>query len=266
MNIEQLNQEGRELWNQKAQFWDQLHGDAGNRFHRRLIEPSILQLLDLRPGEAVLDIGCGNGALSRRLAELGGSVTAVDYSDGMLDSARARSAGSAHNIDYRLVDATDVDALLRLGLAGFDAIVCSMVLMDIPIIEPIFQASSQLLRSDGRFVFATMHPAFNSNNPVFFHEKEDRDGTMVDRCGIKIHEYIDVQPVKGSGAPGEPVPHYYYHRTFSELLGGAFAAGFVLDGLLEPSFAPEDAETSDYLSWYKLWQIPPVLSGRLRLR
>lgn len=265
MNIKQLNEEGRELWNQKAQFWDQLHGDAGNRFHRCLVEPSVLQLLDLRPGEAVLDIGCGNGALTRRLAELGGSITAIDYSDGMLDTARAWGTGPADNIDYRLVDATDVDALLQLGLARFDAIVCSMALMDIPIVEPIFRASSQLLRSDGRFVFATMHPAFNSNNPVFFHEKEDRDGTVFDLYGIKIREYLDVPPVKGSGAPAEPVPHYYYHRTLSELLGEAFAAGFVLDALLEPSFAPEDAENSVNLSWYKIWQIPPVLSGRLRL-
>ncbi|MCY4063832.1 MAG: class I SAM-dependent methyltransferase, partial [Chloroflexi bacterium] len=71
MDIERLNQEGRELWNRKARFWDELHGDFGNRFHRRLIEPTVLQLLDLQANEAVLDIGCGNGALARRLAEQG---------------------------------------------------------------------------------------------------------------------------------------------------------------------------------------------------
>ena len=265
MNIKQLNDDGRELWNQKARFWDQLHGDAGNCFHRRLVEPSILQLLELRPGEAVLDIGCGNGALTRRLAQLGGEITAIDYSDGMLDTARARGTGPTDNIEYRLVDATDVDALLGLGLGRFDAIVCSMALMDIPIVAPIFDASSRLLRPDGRFVFATMHPAFNSNNPIFIHEKEDRDGTVSDYFGVKIREYLNVPPVLGSGAPGEPAPHYYYHRTLSELLGEAFAAGFILDALLEPSFAPEDADASDHLSWYKMWQIPPVLSGRLRL-
>ena len=117
----------------------------------------------------------------------------------------------------------------------------------------------------GRFVFATMHPAFNSNNPIFIHEKEDSGGVVSDHFGLKIREYLDVPPVKGSGAPNEPAPHYYYHRSLSQLLGCAFAAGFVMDALLEPGFEPQDAEISEQLSWFKMWQIPPVLSGRLRL-
>lgn len=264
MNIKQLNLEGRELWNQKATFWDRLHGDAGNLFHRRLVEPSVLQLLHLRPGEEVLDIGCGNGALTRRMAELGGEITAVDFSDAMLNAARARGTGPTDNIDYRIVDATDVDSLLELGVARFHALVCSMALMDIPAVEPIFLSAAALLRPGGRFVFATMHPAFNSNNPVFFHEKLDCDGVVSDLYGIKIQEYLEVPPVKGSGAPNEPAPHYYYHRPLSQLLGYAFAAGFVLDALLEPAFEPEDAEVSERLSWNKMRQIPPVLSGRFR--
>ena len=79
----------------------------------------------------------------------------------------------------------------------------------------------------------------------------------------KLTRKIDVPPVKGSGAPGEPNPHYYYHRPLHELLGAAFAAGFVLDALLEPAFAP-DAD-SQRLDWLKLGQIPPALAGRLRL-
>ena len=123
MKIKRLNDEGRELWNQKAQFWDELHGDAGNLFHRRLVEPSVLQLLNLRTGEVILDIGCGNGALTRRLAERGGKVTAIDYSEGMLKAARARGLGPSGNIDYRVVDATRVNALLDLGVGRYDAVV-----------------------------------------------------------------------------------------------------------------------------------------------
>ena len=92
MDIKKLNDEGRELWNKKAEFWDELHGDEGNVFHRRLIEPSVLQLLDLRDGESVLDIGCGNGALARRLAANGGKVTAVDFSEKLIGFARQRSS------------------------------------------------------------------------------------------------------------------------------------------------------------------------------
>ncbi|MCY4018618.1 MAG: class I SAM-dependent methyltransferase [Chloroflexi bacterium] len=265
MDTNRLNEEGRQLWNRKARFWDELHGDRGNLFHRRLIEPSVLQLLALQKGERVLDVGCGNGALARSLAEKGAMVSAVDFSEEMILLAEGRSRRIASDIDYRIVDATDRDALLSLGAAHFDAVVCSMTLMDIPIVAPLFEAASELLRYEGRFVFATMHPAFNSNNPVFFQEKEDRDGVVTTVTGVKIHAYDDLPPMKGSGAPGEPTPHYYYHRPLSTLLQEAFEAGFVLDGLLEPVFSPEDAELGPDLSWTKIWQIPPVLTARLRL-
>ncbi len=264
MDIGRLNEEGRELWNRKARFWDELHGDGGNSFHRRLIEPTVLQLLGLRPAETVLDIGCGNGALARRLAERGARVTAFDFSDELIRLAQARGGADSAEIMYHIIDATDEAAMLALGVGRFDAVTCTMTLMDIPTIEPLFRAAARLLRVGGRFVFSTQHPAFNSNNPIFLREKEDRDGVVSDHYAVKLRAYLDLPPVKGSGAPGEPAPHYYYHRPLSELLGAAFAVGFRLDGLLEPAFSAEDA-AAEGLSWLNLPQIPPVLSGRLRL-
>lgn len=264
MNTKQLNDEGRDLWNGKAVFWDELHGDEGNLFHRTLIEPSVETLLDLQPGERVLDIGCGNGVLARRLAELGGVVTAFDFSEALINLAKARGQKSGEPIDYRVMDATDKEAMVSLGEGKFDVITCTMTLMDVPTIEPIFRAVRQLLTDDGRFVYSTAHPAFNSNNPIFVHEKVDVDGVVSDHYAVKLRTYLDMPPVKGSGAPDEPNPHYYYHRPLHELLGVAFANGLVLDGLLEPAFKPEDADRTDRLDWLKLWQIPPVITGRLR--
>src|SRR5688572_17792032 len=118
MDEKRLNDEGRELWNQKAKFWDELHGDRGNQFHQSLVSPAVERLLNLQEGERVLDIGCGNRVLARRLAELGGNVTAVDFSAELIELAKARGEG----IDYRVVDATDETALWALGEGQFEAI------------------------------------------------------------------------------------------------------------------------------------------------
>jgi 2-polyprenyl-3-methyl-5-hydroxy-6-metoxy-1,4-benzoquinol methylase len=198
------------------------------------------------------------------LAALGANVTAVDFSAALVDKARERGQQAGEPIAYCVADATDEEALVALGEGTFDAVVCTMALMDMPIIAPFYQASRRLLRIGGRVVIATAHPAFNSNNPVFFAEQADQAGNTVTTCGVKIDAYLDVRPTKGGGAPNEPNPHYYYHRPLHELLGAAFAAGLVLDAVEEPAFHTGDDDSERFLSWSSLPQIPPVFIARFR--
>jgi 2-polyprenyl-3-methyl-5-hydroxy-6-metoxy-1,4-benzoquinol methylase len=258
------NEEGRVLWDLKAEFWDQLHGDMGNRFHRELIAPAIKQLLDLYPGECVLDIACGSGVLARQMAGWGGIVTAVDFSPALIERATARTQTEGKPVRYRVADATNENALAALGEGAYDAVTCTMALMDMAVISPLYRAVRRLLKPAGRFVFATAHPAFNSSNPIFLAELEDVAGELVLENSLKIKSYLEIPPEKAMGAKDEPAPHYYYHRPLHELLGEAFRAGLVLDALEEPAFTAEGADLVRPLSWYSYSQIPPVLAGRLR--
>jgi 2-polyprenyl-3-methyl-5-hydroxy-6-metoxy-1,4-benzoquinol methylase len=260
------NEEGRALWDQKAEFWDGLHGDLGNRFHRELIGPAVERLLELKPGEQVLDIACGSGVLARQLAALGGAVTAVDFSAELIRRAEGRGQRGGPPIRYQVVDATDEEALANLGEGKFDAVTSTMALMDMPEVAPLYRAVRRLLKPEGRFVFATSHPAFNSNNPVFQAEMEDVEGELVLRNFLKISVYEDIPPARAMGARNEPASHYYYHRPLHQLLGEAFAVGLVLDGLEEPVFDSDGIDDQRPLSWYSYPQIPPVLAGRFRVR
>jgi len=262
-NLKKLNREGRVLWDKKADFWDALHGEQGNIFHRQLVAPTVERLVRLKKGERLLDIACGNGVMARRFAALGAKVTAVDFSAALIERAQERGQRSGALIDYAVVDVTDENALLSLGESQFDAIVCTMAFMDIPDIDSLFRASKRLLNEKGRFVFATAHPAFNSNNPIFGRETKDDQGRLETGHYIRLSAYLDIKPTKGVGAPQEPYPHIYYHRTLSGLLGSAFAAGFVLNGLEEPAFSPADSSDKKDLTWGNVWQFPPVLAGRL---
>ena len=260
--VRQENAKSQAAWNRNARFWDQAMGE-GNRFFKMLLWPATEQLLGVRPGERILDAACGNGLTSRLLAAAGVKVVAFDFSEEMIGAARGRS--QSFDIDYRVLDATDYAALLALGEGTFDGAVCNMALMDMADIEPLMRAVAKLLRSGGRFVFSTMHPCFNNPASLQMSELEDREGTLITTYAVKVWGYLTPFTRPGLAMPLQPVPHLYFHRPLSVLLGAGFKAGFVLDGLEERSFAPDEKPGSSPLAWSGHFSdIPPALVVRLR--
>jgi 2-polyprenyl-3-methyl-5-hydroxy-6-metoxy-1,4-benzoquinol methylase len=100
-DLETLNRSVQRVWNQNAQFWSDAVGE-GNAFQRLLIGPATERLLEIQPGELVLDIACGNGHFARRLARLGAQVVAIDFSERFLETAKARTQEHADCIEERV--------------------------------------------------------------------------------------------------------------------------------------------------------------------
>ena len=148
---DQDNLKALHAWNANARFWDERMGE-GNDFFNVLVWPAVERLLRPRPGARLLDIACGNGLTSRRLAGLGASVVAVDFSEELIALARERRHG--REIDYRVIDVTDRNALVGLGEAAFEGALCNMALMDIAEVQALMTALASLLRPGGPFVFA----------------------------------------------------------------------------------------------------------------
>jgi 2-polyprenyl-3-methyl-5-hydroxy-6-metoxy-1,4-benzoquinol methylase len=257
-----LSGKAHELWNEIAPFWDDRMGE-GNAFQRRLIGPATEKLLEVQPGQSVLDIACGNGVFTRRLAALGASVVAFDFSEAFIQRARARTHLHTERIEYRVLDATDADQLRTLGHGRFDAAVANMAFMDMAALEPLLNALPALLAPGARFVFSVLHPCFNSVGSAKLAEEEDRAGELVKRLGVKVTGYITPVARHGIGILGQPIPQLYFHRPLSTLLGACFDAGFVLDRLEEPVFAG-DGQADNPFSWLNYTEIPPVLIARLR--
>jgi 2-polyprenyl-3-methyl-5-hydroxy-6-metoxy-1,4-benzoquinol methylase len=267
--LKAAHEQTRAAWNVNATYWDEFMGE-GNDFVETLIWPPVQRLLALQPGARVLEIACGNGLYARKLASLGVDVIATDFAPEMIARAKARPSPAAGKIEYGVLDATDETALLALGKRAlgerpFDAAICMMGLMDMSEIAPLMRALARLLRPGGRFIFAIMHPCFNSVHTTLMGEQEDRQGKAVTTYSVKISGYMTPSVARGAALRGQPVPHVYFHRPLHEVLGAGFSAGFVLDALEERAFPPGHPPGRNAISWGRNFsEIPPALVVRMR--
>ena len=252
----------RDAWEKNGRWWSDRFGE-GNDFHLNLVAPPVEKLLDIHPGDTILDVACGNGAFSRRMVDLGAQVVGIDFSTTFIACARERS--SRHeSIDYHIMDATSTEQLLSLGKGRFGAAVANMALMDMSDIEPLAKCLPQLLAPCGRFVFSIMHPCFNNPDTRMAMEEEDREGQIVIKRTVRIGQYLTAFSSQGVGIVGQPVPQTYFHHPLQDLLRPFLAQGMVLTGLEERAFK-DSLESRSPLSWDHFAEIPPVLAVRMSL-
>lgn len=120
---------------------------------------ATLELLGLKPGEAVLDVGCGPGQLTTAMAaEVGkaGRVCGVDVSAAMVARAKARAevvlpSEGSHAAPEFAVGAADTDSL-PFADASFDAVVMVQVLCYVPDASRALIEMARVLRPDGRIL------------------------------------------------------------------------------------------------------------------
>jgi 2-isopropylmalate synthase len=101
----------------------------------------VLELLKPKSGETILDLGCGDGTLTLKIAEAGASVHGIDSSDSMIEAAKTRGlsaeVGSGENLQFN---------------RQFDAVFSNAALHWMPDYNAVINGVNQALKDQGRFV------------------------------------------------------------------------------------------------------------------
>ena len=119
-----------------------LYGARAGFVHRMAAD--LVDLLDPRPGERVLDLGCGAGELAAAIAARGASVLGLDGSPAMIDAARGRAD---ERLEFVVGDGQ------ALGYAAeFDAVFSNAALHWMLRAEDVVGGVTRALRPGGRFV------------------------------------------------------------------------------------------------------------------
>jgi len=131
----------------------------------------LAERLAPRPGDKVLDVATGTGAVAIAVGQRltgGGRVLAVDLSERMLDRAYANIRRMAlHNVDLHRMDA----AALEFRDGYFDALTCAFGLCLLPDRAAALREWRRVLRPGGRLLVATFGPTAFAPLAVWFCEQ-----------------------------------------------------------------------------------------------
>ncbi len=140
----------RRVWSSRVESWSS-HGSVG----LERVTQAVVEAVAVRPGEHVVDLGCGTGAVSLEVARLGARVLAVDVSAGMVRRlGEIASEQKIEGVEGR------VEPIERLALPPIstDAVVSSYALHHLrdPDKARVVEQAYSWIRPGGRIVIADM--------------------------------------------------------------------------------------------------------------
>jgi malonyl-CoA O-methyltransferase len=127
--------------------------DADRNLTRDLDQEATATVLGTMRFGSILEIGCGTGKNTQLLARIGGKVLAIDFSERMLEQARARVTSD----NVRFVPA-DITMRWPCDDGGFDLVACSLVLEHVDDLAFVFSEAYRSLAPGGAFFVCELHP------------------------------------------------------------------------------------------------------------
>jgi ubiquinone/menaquinone biosynthesis C-methylase UbiE len=212
-----------------AAWYDRLVGDEGSDYHRHVILPAAMRLLDPQPGERLLDLCCGQGVLTRLLLDRNvGQIVAVDASASLIAAAKSRGPADSR-VRYVVRDATKLGDLAD---GSFDGAACVMAVQDVEDVTALFAGLGRSLRPGGRAAIVMMHPCFRvpRQSDWGWDEAKKTQYRRVDRYLSPLQVPIATHP--GSD-PGQHT--FFHHRSLGEYVNALGRAGMAVVAAEEPT-------------------------------
>lgn len=178
-------------WGRVAQWYDGTVEKAGS-YQQDLILPNLLRLMEIKKGERILDLACGQGFFARAFDEAGGNVTAADISGELIEIARTKSR---KEIAYHIAPAHSLP-FLKDGKT--DKVVIVLALQNIENLNETLFECSRVLRPNGKLYLVLNHLAFRipKESSWGFDEKAKVQYRRIDRYLSSIKTKIEMHPGK----------------------------------------------------------------------
>ena len=222
-------------WDLVSEWYGNYQSSNKSDHFAEVIIPGTIGVLDIRAGERVLDIACGEGRMAAAMTDLGAQVFGVDAAPGLIQAAQARRLPRSR---FAVGDARRLGDLPEgFRAEPYDAAACVMAMMNINPVSDVLAGAGALIKPGGRFVAVILHPSFRSPGRTSWgfeggSPSKQKQYRRVDSYLSDATEPIVMNPGEVARG-GAPVRTFTYHRPLESYVKAFAQAGFAVDDLEE---------------------------------
>jgi SAM-dependent methyltransferase len=207
----------RDAWDAQAERWSVWARTPGHDSYWRFHRERFFELLPADLDVPVLDVGCGEGRLTRELRADGWDIAGIDASPAMIDLAREADPDG----DYRVSDA----AALPFENGAFGLVIAFMSLQDVDDPERAIAEAGRVLRPGGALCLAITHPL---NSAGRFTSEDPDSPFVIDRS--YLNSWRREEDVARDGLE---IRFHYEHRPLDRYARALEDAGFLIERIRE---------------------------------
>ena len=212
-----------DLWERYAQWWIDGFTEGADEEYVEQILPLAAE--ELRGAARVLDVGCGDGQVSRLAWQLGAElVVGIDPTYNQISVAQERGGGPAY--------VRGPAARLPFAAATFDAVVACLVFEHIDDVDDAIAEVGRVLRPGGRFCFFLNHPLLQTPGSGWIDDQVLDPPEQYWRIGPYLPEAVTVEEVEIG------VHIRFVHRPLSRYVNALADHGLLVERMVEPAPPP----------------------------
>lgn len=231
-------------WEANAGWWQREYSLGADIEYEDQVIPLVAE--HLRGARRILDVGCGEGQVARRIAADGAEVVGLDPTAAQITIAHARAGGPA----FMRAAAEQ----LPCRDDAFDAVVVCLALEHVGDFKTALHEVARVLAPDGRFLLLVGHPLLQAPGSGWIED------TIVEEHYWRIGEYLREDTAVDEVAPG--VTFEFIHRPIHRYINAMSAAGLLIERMDEP--APPRALLDAEWPFAEAKAIPRLLVLRAR--
>lgn len=185
------------IFDQKARDYDEWFKTKMGAFADKVETELAFSLFKPNPGMRILDVGCGTGNFSIKLAEMGCKVIGIDISQKMLDQAKAKTKDKGLDIEFQKMDVYHLD----FPVEEFDGVFSMAAFEFIQKPKQAYAEMYRVLKKGGHLLIGTIN--LDSKWGEFYLSKAMQENTVFKYADFKTLDDMKSWDSKNIVASGE---------------------------------------------------------------